>query len=547
MTEKRDMALGSRLDELEVQEHGPGYWDGVMTAAAPELEELRAAAGRRDGRAGSTAAPVRRRLFGGRRRLWIPAACAVAAAAAIVLLFGLPGRGTTTGSPSITFAGPQPASAAEAIRYALGALDRAQAIRGTMSVGKVHDGVFKAGDQVTFLCARDGSFKVTTRTVGSDGLYPASSLVQSWIAASFAYDAPRRRSESVYDYGAKGVTLPAATEDPWVTKEKHSRYVYTAQTEVSAAAPDSRLYTPWTFPIWQVRAYLSTMLGDPHISFTVGRIDGRKVWLLATRSLTNDYGGASGTARRVTIAIDAETRLPLRFSGFQGSHEVRITAAAFSEKPAAEELRLEKPPAAELNDQSKIGGSPLLMAIRYPGLPLDDEAGMRRAVDEMPAFPRWTPQGFSLQEAAAQDQGGSTILPRQAGQPRASVLNRIVTLTYRRGFDAMYVTLRPDARLTGASMVGTPAGAVRADTSDPFVGDVLPKDRKRWSTHTTDVGLKGGSFEGVTAHIVVDPGFWPHLWVKKGGWVATVAGDLTRAQMVRIAASLGPWSGQVAE
>lgn len=545
MNEPRDDELGARLDELEVSEHGAEYWSAVLAAAEPELEALRVGAGP-VALPGSPAGGVRRRLFSGRRWLWIPAACAIAAAAAIVLLFGLPGRGTT-GNHAITFGGPQPASAAEAIRFALGALDRAQAIKGTMYVGKVHHGVFRAGDQVTFLYGRDGSFRVTTRTVGPDGLYPTSSLVESWIAAAFAYDAPRRRAESVYDYGAKGVTLPAASEDPTVATEKHSRYVYTAQADVSEAAPDSRLYTPWTFPIWQVRAYLRAMLGDPDVSFTVGRIDGRKVWLLATQSLTNDYGGASGAGRRVIIAIDAETRLPLRFSGFQGAHEVRITAAAFSEKPAAEEFRLQKPPAAELNDQSKIGGTPMLMALRYPSLPLDDEAGMRRAVDKMPAFPRWIPQGFSLQEAAAQDQGGSIDLPRHAGQPRASVLNRIVTLTYRRGFDVVYATLRPDSRLTGASMVGTSAGTVRADTSDPFVGDVLPKDRRRWSAHTTDVRLKNGSFRGATAHIVVDPGFWPHLWVKKEGLVATVAGDLARSQMVRIAESLGPWSGHVAE
>ncbi len=96
-------------------------------------------------------------------------------------------------------------------------------------------------------------------------------------------------------------------------------------------------------------------------------------------------------------------------------------------------------------------------------------------------------------------------------------------------------------------MVGTPTGTVRADTSDPFVGDVLPKDRRRWSTRTTDVRLEEGSFGGVTAHVVVDPGFWPHLWVKKYGWVAAVAGDLTRAQMARIAGSLGPWSVEAVE
>ncbi len=104
MNEQRDAELGARLDELEVQEHGPGYWEGVMAAAEPELERLRAGAAADDaglarpatlaqpGRA-QAAQSGRRRLFGGRRWLWVPAAAAVAAAAALVLLIGLPGGG----------------------------------------------------------------------------------------------------------------------------------------------------------------------------------------------------------------------------------------------------------------------------------------------------------------------------------------------------------------------------------------------------------------------------------------------------------------------
>ncbi len=217
MNKQRDAELGARLDELEVQEHGPGYWESVMAAAAPELERIRAGATADDAGLARTAGPGRPtgpkaaqsgrwRLLGGRRWLWIPAAAAVAAAAALVLLFGLPGGGSNGNAP-ITFGGPQPASAAEAIRFALGALDKAQAIKGTIYIGKVHSGVFKAGDKVTFLSARDGSYRVTTRTVGPDTMYALPGYVQT-----IAYNARTRQAQAVLDFGSKGMryrTRPA--------------------------------------------------------------------------------------------------------------------------------------------------------------------------------------------------------------------------------------------------------------------------------------------------------------------------------------------------
>ena len=46
---------------------------------------------------------------------------------------------------------------------------------------------------------------------------------------------------------------------------------------------------------------------------------------------------------------------------------------------------------------------------------------------------------------------------------------------------------------------------------------------------------------------MLEPHHWPHLWVRKGPCIACVAGDLTKRQMARIAASLSPWSGEPAE
>ncbi|HZL63981.1 MAG TPA: hypothetical protein VFD50_03415 [Thermoleophilia bacterium] len=547
MNEQRDEELGARLDELEVQEHGPSYWENVTAAAAPELEKLRTGASEDDaglarpaGQAGSPARQSdRRRRFGRRRWLWIPVAAAVAAAAALVLLFGLPGGGSNGNAP-ITFGGPQPASAAEAIRFALGALDKAQAIKGTIYIGKVHGGVFKAGDKVTFLSARDGSCRVTTRTVGPGGLGLPMGYMQTT-----AYDAQTRRAEAVLDFGSKGMRYENTTQDPAtgskVATVKVYRYLYMQFPDAAPAPPESVFIEAQSFPLWQVRAYLRTMLGDPRVKFATGRIGGRPVWLLTTNEFSWGSHGQGSRGAPVTIAIDARTRMPLRISGYWGNGELRIDSAAYAARPPASAFVLHRPPAGQTHEQSEdLLGPPET----FPGLPFDSAAAMKKAVDGMAAFPGWVPRGFALQVGASTVPSGSVELPPRFGTPPKFIPDIVVSLAYRRGFDAAYVTVRPDPRLDQKAYEGVPGTKkrVRVDTSDPFVTTVSPQDRPGLRAHTADVRLTAGAYAGSVAHIVVDPGYWPHLWVRKGPWVATVAGDLTRAEMVRIAESLAPWN-----
>ena len=560
MNEQRDAELGARLDELGVQEHGPDYWESVMAAAGSELERLRAGAAA-DGaglaQSAGLARPAgpdrpdgpqagqngRRRLFGGRRWLWIPAAAAIAVAAALVLLFGLPGG--PNGAAPISFGGPQPASAAEAIRFALGALDKAQAIKGTIYIGKVHKGVFKAGDKVTFLSARDGSYRVTTRTIGPDAMYPLRGYVQT-----IAYSARTRQAQAILDFGSKGMKWENTTPDPAtgadVTTFTVFRYLYFRWADAPPAPPESTLIEAQSFPLWQVRAYLRTMLGDRRVKFATGRLDGRRVWLLTTSEFSPGSHGRGSRGTPVTIAIDARTRMPLRISGYSGNGELRIDSAAYAAKPPASAFVLPKPPAGQTHDTSKDALGPPLS---FPGLPFGSAAAMKKAVHDVAAFPGWLPRGFALQVGAHTIPSGSVELPRRFGVPPRSIPNTIVALAYRRGFDAAYITVRPDSRLQYKTYEVVPGTKkrVRVDTSDPFVTWVSPQDRPGLRAHTADVRLTAGAYSGSVAHIVVDPGYWPHLWVRRGPWVATVSGDLTRAEMVRIAESLAPWNAAKGE
>ncbi len=165
----------------------------------------------------------------------------------------------------------------------------------------------------------------------------------------------------------------------------------------------------------------------------------------------------------------------------------------------------------------------------------------------MAAFPRWLPQGFGLSSGTAKDEESAVDYPRDSDAPATLVHRTIVSLCFRRGFDQAFVSMRVDPRLYSSTTRGKGKDRVRTDTSDPFVRNMQPEVAALWASHTDDVPLTGGGFAGATAHVVAEPDNWPHLWVRKGPYIACVAGDLTKEQMVRIAESLEPWSARAAE
>src|SRR5690606_39187774 len=115
---------------------------------------------------------------------------------------------------------------------------------------------------------------------------------------------------------------------------------------------------------------------------------------------------------------------------------------------------------------------------------------------------------------------------------------------YRRGFDQITVTTRPDPRLFRRSLSSVDGSKpVRTDTSNPFIPEMHPRTRAAWAAQTVRCRLASGAYADRAARVITDPGYWPHLWVTKNGYVGTVAGDLTVGQMKRVAESLVPWQG----
>jgi len=527
MSEQRDLDLGARLDELDVQEHGPDYWRAVMAKAEPELERLRAA--ETASPRGPLAAFVERHpTFGGGLKWWATAAAA-AVVAVTLLLAGLP-----VGKRATSVVGPAPATAAEAIGYTLSALDRYPGIEGTIvseSVGA--DPAESWSKKMYFVAVPDGSLRIESHNVEA-GMAPRA------VKETLVYDAPARSMRRLSDWSE---IQPLRSTDS-SGGEYYPRW-WLEKSGMAAAEPDRELLDAG-FPLWRVRAYLRTMMSDPEARFIATEQDGRTVWVLSAEAVTVGYSGDRPVpvALPVRITIDAATRLPLAFerAGVPGSYPgelMEFDIHALSDAPAHDRFALQRPddPGTNINDgTSGYGGGDQ----GFRDLPFGDAAAVRKATCGTAAFPQWLPRGFSLAAATSKDDGGVTYRPRP-GAPERFVMNTLVSLCFRRGYDQAFVSVRVDPRLYSSSTRGTGEDKVRTDTSDPFVKNMDPEVAALWASHTVDVRLAGGGFAGATAHVVLEPETWPHLWVKKGPYVACVAGDLTERQMIRIAESLESW------
>ena len=142
------------------------------------------------------------------------------------------------------------------------------------------------------------------------------------------------------------------------------------------------------------------------------------------------------------------------------------------------------------------------------------------------------PPGFRL---ASSTYAASNTWKKDGGPWQPEPDSASVSLAYRRGFDVVYVSSSLAKTESGSSSSGGKTYAGHFD--DPFVQLYGPA----WSylkSRTRDVRLRSGPFDGETAHIVVDPSVLPHLWVTNGGNTVTVSGDLSAADMVRVAESL---------
>jgi hypothetical protein len=250
-----------------------------------------------------------------------------------------------------------------------------------------------------------------------------------------------------------------------------------------------------------VRALLAA--DDPRVTETT--YEGRAAWRLEVAARPNlIVPELSGD--EFVITVDQETGFPLR-------------VLELKDGEVLDEIRLE-----ELEVDPEL--PPDEFTIRFPQdskVARTDNGFRRVSLDEVegrvgysPLVPEHVPDGYALAEVAVAKSAMQTGV--EGGNP---ISRNVVSLAYRRGLDRFVVTTRLRHVPGFQDIWGDPLGTGEGFRDDP--------ERIR---------VAAGALEGVQAELLIVPRNTPHIWAKTDKLVVTIAGDLSRAELIAVAESL---------
>ena len=204
------------------------------------------------------------------------------------------------------------------------------------------------------------------------------------------------------------------------------------------------------------------------------------------------------------IVVDRETGIPVRSALFRNG----VAGAEWR----IDQLRVNEPADESFTQTPSSGQTPMRYDMGFRRVELEDvvdRVGYRALV------PEWLPDGFERGEVAVADRARPT-----GGEAHRNPESReVVSVRYRRGLDEVVVTTRR---------------AIPAPSAwqDPVLGSA-PMGRA-----PERVTFRGGVLEGRKGEVVVDANSVPHVWAVAGPLVVTVAGNLDRDELIRVAESL---------
>jgi hypothetical protein len=339
------------------------------------------------------------------------------------------------------------------------------------------------------------SLRSLSGVIVADG--PAQGEPRRWrfaldAAGDFRLEGPSPGEWCAYDV-ARGVARSAQRS----ASMGGGTLFYAERRGVAPGAPDQGPPT-WLLPD-ELGAYVRALLaaGDARVHEIA--YGGRPAWRVGVAIPPHAVVPAL-SGDRLDVTVDRETGIPVHVVESKSGavlHELRIRQLSVDGAPP--DFHPSFPPGAEVM-QSDDG---------FRRVALSDVAG---AVGYAPLVPTRVPDGFRLAEVAV----AADAAPTGAGggnPPSRSV----VSLAYRRGLDRIVVTTRRpgDGRWT-----------------DPLRSDA------GFADHPEPVALDAGALAGALGQVVLSPHGIPHLWAQTDGLVVTVAGDLSRAELVAVAGAL---------
>jgi hypothetical protein len=524
MSSERDPQVGAAIRAIPVPDREPDFMTGLVArldaaVAERDAEGLASAPGGDVAAVTAAARPLRR---GRRRRLVVLAVAAAAVAAVLLAMLLGPGREAARHGglpqPIAPLGGPEPATAQDVIRASLRATGAAESVRGVMTAGSLDHGRFVPGAGEDFLISSDGSYRLEAhRLRGTGSALPATF---AWLTIPFGLkvvqDAPARSGSVV-------MNVPGQTDQAGLIRD------------LAAGQPYASQFFTTSLPLLTLRSYMRQLLDAKTLVLRQATIGGVDCWVIGTTMASSQSGVGEAAAERVQIAVDKRTLFPVRFtgSGRGVTAEVRISYGGTAGGAPAGAFGVSVPPGAHLvpiGPDFSVG--PNGSSAGFRPIPFGDKAVMAQWIGYQPAFPTWMPSGFVRSGATYQatDDVGPVGGPLHPESDSA-----VVSLAYRRGFDAVYVGVQPNLSQSGSMTVN--GRRYRGHFGDPFVQLYGPAWRY-WRARTTDAVIRSGPFAGHVAHIVVDPSVLPHLWVRDPTSTATVSGDLSAADMVRVVEAL---------
>jgi hypothetical protein len=251
----------------------------------------------------------------------------------------------------------------------------------------------------------------------------------------------------------------------------------------------------------QYGAFVRAALADAPSTVRKTTYAGRPAWRLDVETTPNAIvPELSGD--HLAITVDRATGMPVRV--VESKHgavlrELRIEGLAVDPDLPASTFALGFTSGADVM-RSDDG---------FRRVPLSQVAA---AVGYRPLVPASVPDGYRLAEVAVAREAAPT--GKEGGNPPSRM---VVSLSYRRGVDQFLVT----TRLRGDGSWSDPLASPEGYTDTPATARIA-----------------AGALAGTDARVVVSAQSAPHLWALTDELVVTVGGDLTRAELTRVAGSL---------
>jgi hypothetical protein len=225
---------------------------------------------------------------------------------------------------------------------------------------------------------------------------------------------------------------------------------------------------------------------------------GRAAWKLDAAVAPNTL---EADVDHLSVTVDRATGFPLHIVLTLGGH--------FRSETRVDQLKLDQPlKAATFSVDFPPGAEVLRTDAGFSHVDLHQAAAI---AGYRPMLPARVPDGSHLAIVAAARSAART------GPGESNPTSRgVVSLSYRRGLEQFVVT----TRLRG-----------HGRWRDPFATEGVPLSSEQ-------VRLDLGALAGAPAELVVDPRSVPHLWAVTDRLVVTVAGDLSRDQLIAVAEAL---------